>query len=349
MILVSGSPWVRVIGPPKAVGQHLAVWFLAAVLDGYFWMWAIALSGSAISGWLFWRMRRPRQEGGKSRSRLPKRALRGLVLCSSCVCGLVLAEVVAAAWLVWLHRLPALPVHFTEQADPAGEISIVVIGGSSALGVPYEDWLSVGTIVGRELERAIPTSRFRVDVLAERGATLEAMHLKLSRLTRKPDVLIVYSGHNEFLARFTLANQVFFYDDERSLASRWMRLEYLSRVSPLLTLVRENLEKQRVRVLPTLSVGVLESDRRPPGLRAGQGCQAFRRFSPAARSDCVGLQTHSLPAGIDHSARQRRRGPESLVCKPFDWRPIAARAWPPDGVDPPARSSRPGQGGRSVP
>jgi hypothetical protein len=37
-----------------------------------------------------------------------------------------------------------------------------------------------------------------------------------------------------------------------------VRLEQFSRISPLVSLVRENLEKQRVRVLPTLSVGVLE-------------------------------------------------------------------------------------------
>ena len=65
-----------------------------------------------------------------------------------------------------------------------------------------------GTIVGRELERAIPAHRFRVEILAEKGATLEAMHLKLAGLTRRPDALIVYSGHNEFLARFSLSNRV---------------------------------------------------------------------------------------------------------------------------------------------
>ena len=101
-----------------------------------------------------------------------------------------------------------LPTKFVEQAGPGQRIPIVVIGESSALGVPYEDWLSVGAIVGRELERAIPSRRFRVEILAEKGATLEAMHLKLAGLTRRPDALIVYSGHNEFLARFSFSNRV---------------------------------------------------------------------------------------------------------------------------------------------
>jgi len=202
---------------------------------------------------------------------------------------LSLAEAAAAVWLAWIHRLPALPVRFIEHAHPASEFSIVVIGESSALGVPYEDWLSVGTIVGRELDQAIPASRFHVDVLAERGATLEDMHLKLSRLTRKPDVLIVYSGHNEFLARFTLANQVFYYDDERSLTSHSARLEQISRVSPLLTLVRENLEKQRVRVLPTLSVGLLERTVGRPVCEPAQAAKVFAGFHErleAIVSDC---------------------------------------------------------------
>lgn len=305
LMLASGSAWVRVIGSLKAVRQHLAVWFLAAVLDSYVWVWTIALLGGAISWWLVWRMRCPGKGREELRSHRLTQVLRCLVLCASCVCGLILAEAAAAAWLAWLHRLPDMPVRFTERTHPAGEYSIVVIGGSSALGVPYEDWLSVGTIVGRELEQAIPASRFRVDVLAERGATLEDMHLKLSRLTRKPDLLIVYSGHNEFLARFTLANQIYYYDDERSVASRWARLESLSRVSPLLTLVRENLEKQRVRVLPTLSVGVLERTVGRPVCEPDKAAKLFADFQTrleAIVSDCkrIGcLPVLIIPPGND--------------------------------------------------
>ena len=40
--------------------------------------------------------------------------------------------------------------------QPADEILIVVIGESSALGVPYDGWLSVGAIIGHELQKAIP-------------------------------------------------------------------------------------------------------------------------------------------------------------------------------------------------
>jgi hypothetical protein len=304
-VLASGSAWFKLLGPPKVLQHSLTVWFLAVVLDGYFWVWTAAVIGGGISGWLVWQMWRQEQKSSAFRPRRKSQAVRWLVLCASCICGLVFAEAAAGAWLAWLHRLPALPTRFADPPLAGGEFSIVVIGESSALGVPYDNWLSVGTIVGRSLEQAIPNGRFRVDVLAERGATLEDMHLKLSRITRKPDVLIVYSGHNEFLARFTLANQIFFYDDERTQRQLSAGLDYLSRVSPLLTLVRENLERQRVRVIPSLSLGVLDRAVGRPVCEPSQAARIvvdFEQRLEAIVSDCerVGcLPVLIIPPGND--------------------------------------------------
>ncbi|HKI21501.1 MAG TPA: hypothetical protein VKA15_26635 [Isosphaeraceae bacterium] len=305
MALAWGSAWIRVIGPPKVLRQHLTIWFLAVVLESYFWIWIAAVSGVAISSCLVWKLRCLGRQHRGIQSNRQSRAVRWLVVCGSCVCGLSLAEIGAAAWLAWLHRLPALPVRFAEPERPAGDVSIVVIGESSALGVPYDDWLSVGTLVGRELQRVIPADRFRVEVLAERGATLESMHRKLSRLTRKPDALIVYSGHNEFLARFSLANQVFYYDDERSLQYRSARLEQISRVSPLLTLVKENLERERVRVIPSLSLGALDRAVGRPVCEPATAARVvadFERRLEAIVSDCerIGcLPVLLIPPGND--------------------------------------------------
>ena len=191
-VFVLGWDWLKVIGPPRHYPRYLAIGFLEAFLAGYFIVLTAVVLAMVILGSVVWR----------SRSR--SKAARWLLLCGSIVLGLVMAEAAAAVWLSWIHRLPSLPHRFAEPAHPDDEILIVVIGESSALGVPYDDWLSVGTIVGRELQKAIPAHHFRVEVLAEKGATLEAMHLKLARLTRRPDALIVFSGHNEFLARFSL-------------------------------------------------------------------------------------------------------------------------------------------------
>ena len=139
---------------------------------------------------------------------------RWFLVCGSTVFGLVLAETAAAAWLSWIHRLPTFPHRFVEPASPHDEILIVVIGESSAwechtrAGCPSAP-SSVASYI-----RQYRTHRFRVDVLAEKGATLEAMHQKLASLTERPDALVVYSGHNEFLARFSLLNRVAYYFDE---------------------------------------------------------------------------------------------------------------------------------------
>ena len=77
------------------------------------------------------------------------------------------------------------------------------------------------------------------------------MHRKLSRLTTRPDAIVVYSGHNEFLARFSLSNRVSYYFDELPFHRRVTWLERAGRHSPLYTLVRQNLENYRVGMVPT--------------------------------------------------------------------------------------------------
>ena len=127
------------------------------------------------------------------------------------------------------------------------------------LGVPYDGWLSVGTLVSRELQKAIPTHHFRVEVLAEKGATLEIMHRKLARLTERPDMLVLFSGHNEFLGRFSLSNRVAYYADERSSWTGQGWFDLARRFSPLYTLICENLEKHRLSVTPSQSLGITDT------------------------------------------------------------------------------------------
>jgi hypothetical protein len=255
--LVLGRDWLKAIYWPGIFAWHGVATFLAIVLVGYFVLLAVAAVGVVVLGWVIWRSLRTGRPRPGSRSRLI--AARCLLFCASTVFGLVLAEAAAGAWLAWIHRLPALPSRFAESARPSDEIVIVVIGESSALGVPYEGWLSVGAIVGRELQNAIPAYRFRIKVLAEKGANLETMHLKLARLTERPDALIVYAGHNEFLARFSLSNRVSYYVDEPSWRRGRAWLDRAARFSHFCTLVLENLEKRRLSVIPARSLGTIEN------------------------------------------------------------------------------------------
>ncbi len=252
-----GRDWQRALLSDGRVVRKLAAALLAGVAPAYLVAFAAAVLGAAILSFMTWQSRQDRQQNGRSKSR--PRACRWLLLCASWVLGTGVAEVGAAVWLKWLHRLPAWPRSSALTARSADELVIAVIGGSSARGVPYDSWLSVGEIVARELQKVFPAQHFRVDVLAENGATLEAMHQKLASLNRRPDVLIVYSGHNEFLARFPPENRVAYYDDElpRARGETWWHR--VCQLSPFLTLLRENLAKERVGVIPARGLSTMET------------------------------------------------------------------------------------------
>jgi hypothetical protein len=230
-------------------------------MAGYLVVLPAAVVGLTVFGWLVWRAGRPGASGREARSGPLSRAtaVRGLFLCGSLVVALGLAEATASVWLAWVHRLPDWSARFAKSPQPREEVSIVVIGESSALGVPYEGWFSIGEMVGRELGRAIPNRRFHVEVLAQKGVSLEMMHQKLARLTRRPDVLIVYSGHNEFVSRFSWLHRAAHYDDEPLPSRTWDLFQRLGRTSPLFRLVQENLEKERVGMIPSRSLGPRET------------------------------------------------------------------------------------------
>jgi hypothetical protein len=124
----------------------------------------------------------------------------------------------------------------------------VVIGESSARGYPYQPWLSVGQIVAWQLEKALPGRRFRVDVRARVGADLEQMHQDLAHLAVRPDVLIVYCGHNEFLARYDSARDAAL--QEAPLDPVLDRLYRLSFHSALCRLIYETVSKNRLGGAP---------------------------------------------------------------------------------------------------
>ena len=142
--------------------------------------------------WLASRSRR----NGKIRPAL----LRGFAICLVSLVSLIGLEFSSAAWRGWMHRFPALPATF-EPSSP-DDYRIVVLGGSSALGEPYRPWLSVGQIVAWQLQESVPGRRFECEILAWLGDSLEKQHHKLAGLKRRPDAVIIYSGHNEFAARF---------------------------------------------------------------------------------------------------------------------------------------------------
>lgn len=152
---------------------------------------------------------------------------RGLALGVALAIGAGVAEGVSAARLAAI-RLPT-PVLATSFPDPPGEstVDVVVLGESSARGVPYHDWLSVGEILAWKLQEAFPERRFPVTQLAKPGLKLDAVHLLLRTLTRRPDLVILYAGHNEFQMQYDWAHGARHYTDlappERVTFARFVR------------------------------------------------------------------------------------------------------------------------------
>jgi hypothetical protein len=88
------------------------------------------------------------------------------------------------------------------------------VGESSARGEPYHPWISVGQVVGWQLERVFPGREVQVDVRADGGLCLEQAILLLKDLERRPDAVIVFAGHNEFQARYGWSRNVRHYVEE---------------------------------------------------------------------------------------------------------------------------------------
>jgi tetratricopeptide (TPR) repeat protein len=217
---------------------------------------------------------------GSPKSQLQARLF---LLCFSSLLSLALFEAGAAAWRSWLNRSPdlsavasaqeagasgdrpipvgtgdpGLPTRFQGQtpasSDAARPLRILVIGESSAQGEPYHPWLSVAQIVAWRLEKVFPARSIQVDMWAVGGAMLRKMHQKLAGLTYRPDALMVYVGHNEFQGRYAWMRDVDYYldDDPVPLSiARRSALSSILRFSPLLRLLDEARERQRLYSLP---------------------------------------------------------------------------------------------------
>ena len=127
---------------------------------------------------------------------------RCLVLAISVLGSAGVAEAVAVACL-WATSIPMpwLRARFEDRLDDT-VTDILVVGESSAQGVPYEKWLSVADIVAWKLRTAFPRKDFRIVNQATPGISLQAMHTKLAEIQRRPELVILYAGHNEFSSRF---------------------------------------------------------------------------------------------------------------------------------------------------
>ncbi len=212
---------------------------------------------------------------GRRTGKIGPVAARALLLCGSLSLGVVLAEAASAAWQKrqsaltpmpvggfgpaeesessW--RLPAsledpeLPTRFPDSADDR-TIDIAVVGESSAEGVPFQKWLSVGKIVAWQLEQAIPARPVRLNVLARSGDTLQAQHRVLANLVRRPELLIVYCGHNEFSSRLWWSRNLRYYRDANQPGWLAALFDRVVNFSSVCALFRQATEQCRIALPP---------------------------------------------------------------------------------------------------
>jgi hypothetical protein len=219
--LLVGIPWLVVITPRWLVRRaSIAIlWGLLGVVVAAVPAALVVGPWSALSA--VWARRR------RDRATF-ERALRRVLMASSALAGLVVMEAASGLVLRQGYRIPELPTRLADEGDrrrgpgadrsgmaPAADpIDLVVVGESSARGEPYHPWLSVGQVVGWQLERIFPGREVRVDIRADGGLCLEQAVLRLAKLERRPEALIVFAGHNEFQARYGWSRNVRHYAEE---------------------------------------------------------------------------------------------------------------------------------------
>ena len=241
------SQWIGVF-VTRSIVRRATIAFLVGLEIAYVVSWVGFLAGTASCGALLWRARRNRTKW--------QTPARGLLLCVCSLMTIGLAELAVGVRRTSNGQADSappdaereLPERFSEQGR-ADELTLAVLGESSASGFPFERRLSIGQIVGWQLERAIPGQKVNVGVIAKPADTLKGQYKKLAGLTRRPDVLIVYCGHNEFFDGVASIRRVTHYRDERPPLLR--RIDELAgRVSPVCGLIRETADKFRAAVEP---------------------------------------------------------------------------------------------------
>jgi tetratricopeptide (TPR) repeat protein len=247
MTALFAAPWVPLWWGSLPLRPAIII-LLVALEVLYVVVLAGSLLGAAALGAVCWRARR--------RGTRRPLAARGVLLCGACLISLALAEAIAAAWRAPARSAPptpasdpSLPTEFAE-AKADSEVTLVVLGESSAAGVPYDEWFSVGRIVAWQLGEVMPEKRFRADVLATPGDTLEGQHRKLAGIRRRPDAVIVYCGHNEFFCRIGWSWRRPYYSDDPPPPPETID-QFARRVSPLIGLIQQGADRFRIEVIPT--------------------------------------------------------------------------------------------------
>ncbi len=137
---------------------------------------------------------------------------------------LLLAEPSAALLARLLDNPNRLALPANLPLPPPGELHVAFVGESTMAGFPYRKF-GIPKVVGWQLEQMYPNQKVVLDDLSAVGLNLRTALQRLNTLTVRPQLLLLYSGHNEF-----------FYDVEElatDLDTPWERFDRFFEWSPL--------------------------------------------------------------------------------------------------------------------
>jgi hypothetical protein len=256
-VLLTAPIWVEATfaGVPIWLRRRIASLFLKGLLVGYFV--ALVAVGTATT-LAFGRAHRAKRR----REPRPAWVARTLAFAVVYLVSLAVVESSSAFYTVWNRELPPPP-----QPPPGSELVpnaeggpttprdnslyLVVLGESSARGEPYHPWLSVGQILGWELESIFPGREVEVDIWAEGGVPLKPNHrILFQEINRRPDAVLIYSGHNEFQARFPWQRTIPYYADDMIVHPRTAILSALGHLTPLCRLIHDTIELHSLSTPP---------------------------------------------------------------------------------------------------
>ena len=316
----------RRFGLPMSYREWAVVVFLHAFLIWNYWLLHRNLHGIAVTYFLEFLLRLGIVGGwavvtvgtfvllhvmtkGRQRHRLAGRVLK-IAFATAVI--LLPLEYVSSA--IEARRNAPLPLTVDLPAKP--DVHIATIGGSTMRGFPYDLQYGIGRVVHWQLQRIYPEQKFVLDNVAVTGINLEQAIARINEASGFPDILIVYSGHNEF-----------FHDTEGlALARRthWPFVDDFARTSPLFRTLHRYLAQHAAMPMPGLEKPTVCGSPLCPDYVMQERLEAYtehlRRLFEWAESNgvhvvylCTGIRRHKPGAKcLDGRQQFERRHCETM-------------------------------------
>jgi tetratricopeptide (TPR) repeat protein len=188
-------------------------------------LWLFVLVGIPV---VIWRLSTRRSRPAVNGSTIGKLWLSALVF--------LLAAEPSAALLGHVLDNPNRLTHPKDLPAPLpNELHVAFVGESTMAGFPYLKF-GIPKVVGWQLAQMYPDRKVVLDDLSAVGLNLRTALARLEKLTVRPQLLLLYSGHNEF-----------FYNVEElatNLDTPWERFDWLFEWSPLFRVLDQRISRQ---------------------------------------------------------------------------------------------------------